>query len=79
MGFVFAASILLGGASFKRATIFHVIVGTFLFQSILVSNQPLVNKLTQSEAFKDLPEISRMIIQNGIILYALAQVGRAKK
>ena len=78
MAFVIVAALLLGGASLKRATVFHVIVGTLLFQSLLTISMPVVNDLVQDsrhrEALANLPEIARMIIQNGVILYALTRV-----
>lgn len=68
-----AAAILIGGASIRKASIAHVLIGTFLFQSIMVVAMPVANAYTTDMA--SMGEISRIIIQNGIILYALAQVG----
>jgi simple sugar transport system permease protein len=68
-----AAAILIGGASIRKASIAHVLIGTFLFQSIMVVAMPVANAFTTDMA--SMGEISRIIIQNGIILYALAQVG----
>ncbi len=70
MGFLAAASILIGGASIKRASILHVLVGTFLFQGLLVVALPVANKVA---TLGSLAEISRIIVSNGVILYALAQ------
>lgn len=72
MGFIAAAAILIGGASLKSAKISHVILGTFLFQGILVAALPVANTVA---TLGSLAEISRAIISNGIILYALAQKG----
>jgi simple sugar transport system permease protein len=74
MGFPAVAGILIGGASFRKASIANVLIGTFLFQSILVSSMPVANKLAADVS--NLAEITRLIIQNGIILYALAQAAR---
>lgn len=74
MGFPAVAGILIGGASIKKANITNVLLGTFLFQSILVSSMPVANKLASN--IPNLAEITRLIIQNGIILYALAQAGK---
>ena len=52
MAFPAAAAILIGGASLRRATIGHVIIGTFLFQSVLVVASPLFN--VREELFRDL-------------------------
>jgi len=71
MGFTSVAAILIGGATVKKASIIHVFIGTFLFQSILVVALPVANKIMVTG---DLAEISRITISNGIILYALTQI-----
>lgn len=73
MPFVAVAAILIGGASIKKASIANVIIGTFLFQATLVVAMPVANAFTADMA--SMAEISRIIIQNGIILYALTQTG----
>ncbi len=73
MPFVAVAAILIGGASIRGASIVHVVIGTFLFQGILVVAMPVANAFTTDMA--SMGEISRIIIQNGIILYALTQTG----
>lgn len=70
MGFISSAAILIGGASPKRATIFNVLLGTFLFQGIMTLGLPVANAVFPGTS---LSEILRMLISNGIILYALAQ------
>lgn len=70
MGFSCVAAVLIGGASTTRARISHVIIGTFLFQGILVIALPVANKALTGT---DLSDIMRMIISNGIILYALTK------
>jgi len=70
MGFASVASILIGGASVRRARIPHVIIGTLLFQGILVTALPVVNVVIE---IGTLPEVLRIIISNGIILYALSK------
>lgn len=70
MGFAAVASILIGGASIERASISNVIIGTLLFQGILTVALPVVNAVINVSA---LPEIIRIIITNGIILYALTK------
>lgn len=64
-----AASILIGGASLKKATISHVIIGTFLFQSLLVVALPVINVVSDGS----MAEIIRITVSNGIILYALTR------
>jgi len=73
MGFPAAAAILIGGATVKRANILNVILGAFLFQSLLVVSLPVANKII---TVGGVAEIARIIVSNGIILYALTQVGR---
>lgn len=69
MAFFAVASVLIGGASMKRITIAHVLIGNFLFQSVLVVSMPVANVI-----FSDnMSEILRIIISNGIILYALTR------
>ncbi len=64
-----AAAILIGGASIKRANIFHVIMGTILFQSLLVVALPVINVIAEGS----MSEVIRIIVSNGIILYALTR------
>ncbi|GAA0121033.1 MAG: ABC transporter permease [Clostridium argentinense] len=70
MGFAAVAAILIGGASTTSAKISHVIIGTFLFQGLLTLGLPVVNQMF-SEG--NLSEVVRIIISNGIILYALTK------
>lgn len=65
------ASILIGGASIERAKISHVLIGTLLFQSVLVIALPVINIISEGS----MSEIVRIIISNGIILYALTRSG----
>ena len=66
------SSILIGGCIGKKATIFHAILGTFLYQSIYLLSTPIANELLVPE----MSEIIRMIITNGIILYAFLKQER---
>lgn len=70
MGFHSVAAILIGGATISRAKISHVIIGAFLFQGILSVALPVVNKLMPEG---NLSDVIRIIISNGIILYALSK------
>ncbi|MDL2298476.1 ABC transporter permease [Synergistaceae bacterium OttesenSCG-928-D05] len=77
MAFFAVGSILIGGASINHALIRHVVIGTFLFQALLVTSLPVANLLVS----ENLSEVIRIIISNGIILYALSrkeQGGEAK-
>ena len=72
MAFAAIAAILIGGASAQKARISNVIIGTFLFQGLLTIALPVANQLVPVGGIS---ETLRMIIQNGVILFALAQVG----
>lgn len=76
MGFLAAAAILIGGATTSRATISHVVVGTFLFQGVLTLGMPVANALVPQST---LSETLRILISNGIILYALTKSGGASR
>jgi len=69
MAFPVVASLLIGGASVSRATLTHVVVGTVLFQSILTVALPVTSQVVAG----DFSETARLIIQNGMILYALTR------
>ena len=76
MAFPAVAAILIGGATASKASVSNVIIGVFLYQGLLTASMPVANQLFTGT---DLSEIMRMVIQNGIILYALTQVkGGAK-
>jgi len=71
MAFPAVACLLIGGASVSRATLTHVILGTVLFQSILTVALPVTSQVVTG----DFSETARLIIQNGMILYALTRKG----
>lgn len=72
VAFTAVAAILIGGGSVRRATILHVLIGTFLLQALLTVALPTVNTLFPEG---NLSEVLRVIVQYGVILYALTQVG----
>ena len=74
MGFAAVAAILIGGASVRRANVTNVIVGAVLMQALLVIALPVAGKIIVG-GIGGVAEITRIIVSNGIILYALAQVG----
>jgi simple sugar transport system permease protein len=74
MAFPAVAAILIGGASVSKAKVTHVIVGTLILQGLMATSLPVANELF---AGTDLSETLRMIIQNGVILYALMQAGKS--
>ncbi|RRD64752.1 ABC transporter permease subunit [Fretibacterium sp. OH1220_COT-178] len=69
------AAILLGGASVNKASILNVVVGTFLFQGILTMTPSVINSVLQT----DMSEVIRIIVSNGMILYALTRKVRVKR
>lgn len=75
MGFHCVAAALIGGASVGKAKISHVIIGTFLFQGILAVALPVINTVMPES---NLPDVIRIIISNGIILYALSKTKEGK-
>jgi simple sugar transport system permease protein len=62
------AAILLGGAALRKASIKNVLIGTFLFQGVIT-----VGPMVAGEAFGDIAEALRLVISNGMILYALTR------
>ncbi|HBB30131.1 MAG TPA: ABC transporter [Clostridiales bacterium] len=75
MGFHCVAAILIGGATISKAKISHVIIGTFLFQGILAVALPVANAVLPEG---NLSDVLRIIISNGIILYALSNTKGGK-
>lgn len=63
------AAVLLGGASVNKASILNVVIGTFLFQGILTMTPSVMNSIINI----DLSEILRIIVSNGMIVYALTR------
>lgn len=76
MGFIAASAILIGGASTSRCRISHVLIGTFLFQGVLTLGMPVANVLVPGSTIS---ETLRILISNGIILYALTKSGGASR
>lgn len=72
--FVFptVAAILLGGASVNKASIVNVVIGTILFQGILTMTPSVIN----SAISLDVSEVIRIIVSNGMIVYALTRKAR---
>jgi simple sugar transport system permease protein len=75
MAFPAVAAILLGGASVNKASILNVVVGTFLFQSILTMTPSVINSVLQT----DMSEVIRILISNGMIIYALTRKTKVTK
>lgn len=75
MPFPAIAALLLGGAAVGKASIKNVVIGTILFQGVLTITPPIMNNIIQS----DMSEALRMIISNGMIVYALTRVAIARE
>lgn len=69
------AAILIGGASVNKASIANVIIGTFLFQGIVTMTPTVMNSMVHM----DMSEVIRMIVSNGMILYALTRKTEGSK
>ncbi len=63
------SAILIGGASVNKASIANVIIGTFLFQGIVTMTPTVMNNMIHM----DMSEVIRIIVSNGMILYALTR------
>ena len=63
------SAILIGGASVNKASIANVIIGTFLFQGIVTMTPTVMNSVIHM----DMSEVIRIIVSNGMILYALTR------
>jgi simple sugar transport system permease protein len=75
MAFYAVAAILLGGASVNKASIWNVLIGTFLFQGICTMTPLVINNIVKT----DITEIIRMIVSNGMIIYALTRKAQVKR
>jgi simple sugar transport system permease protein len=71
MPFIIVASVLIGGATIRRAKVFDVLLGAFLFNGILAIALPLANQIIPD--IPGVPEMLRIIMTNGIILFALTR------
>ena len=63
------SAILIGGASVNKASIANVVIGTFLFQGIVTMTPTVMNNMIHM----DMSEVIRIIVSNGMILYALTR------
>ena len=69
------SAILIGGASVNKASIANVIIGTFLFQGIVTMTPTVMNSMIHM----DMSEVIRIIVSNGMILYALTRKTEASR
>lgn len=63
------AAILIGGASANKAAISHVVIGTLLYQGLVTMTPTVLNSLVQL----DISEVIRIIVSNGMVVYALTR------
>ena len=63
------SAILIGGATVNKATITNVIIGTVLFQGIVTMTPTVMNNMIHM----DMSEVIRIIVSQGMILYALTR------
>jgi simple sugar transport system permease protein len=75
MAFPAVSALLLGGASVNKASIANVVVGTFLFQGILTMTPSVFNSVLKT----DMSEVIRIVVSNGMIIYALTRKTGAGK
>lgn len=75
MAFPAVAAVLIGGASINKASITNVVVGTILFQGILTMTPSVINSILQT----DMSEVIRIVLSNGMILYALTRKGKVTR
>ena len=75
MPFAAVAAILIGGASVNKASMVNVLVGAFLFQGLLTMTPSVINSALKT----DISEVIRIIVSNGIIIYALTRKTKVAK
>ena len=63
-------ALIMGGAAVHKAGIKHAIIGTFLFQFVLILLPSLFESIFENG---NLYEVLRMLIYNGVIVYAFIQ------
>ncbi len=69
------SAILIGGATVNKATITNVILGTILFQGMVTMTPTVMNNIVHT----DMSEVIRIVVSQGMILYALTRkTGGAK-
>ena len=75
MAFPAVAAILIGGASVNKATLVNVFIGTALYQGILTMTPAIFNAVLKV----DMSDVIRIIVSNGMILYALTRRTKVAK
>ena len=75
MAFPAVAAILIGGAGVNKATITNVFIGVLLYQGILTMTPLIFNAVLKV----DMSDVIRIIVSNGMILYALTRKTKVLK
>lgn len=75
MAFPAVAAILIGGAGVNRASLSNVFIGVALYQGILTMTPLIFNAVLKL----DMSDVIRIIVSNGMILYALTRKIRGLK
>lgn len=75
MTFPAISAIVIGGATKNKATVFHALLGSYLYQTSYLLSVPIANALLIPE----MSEVVRMVVTNSIILYAFLYEGVFKK
>jgi simple sugar transport system permease protein len=75
MAFPAVAAILIGGAGVNKATLPNVFIGVALYQGILTMTPLIFNAVLKL----DMSDVIRIIVSNGMILYALTRKVKVMK
>lgn len=75
MAFPAVAAILIGGAGVNKATLANVFIGAALYQGILTMTPAIFNAVLKV----DMSDVIRIIVSNGMILYALTRKTKVAK
>ena len=75
MAFPAVAAILIGGAGVNKATLVNVFIGAALYQGILTMTPAIFNAVLKV----DMSDVIRIIVSNGMILYALTRKTKVAK
>lgn len=72
MAFPPMAAILIGGASTKKANLGNVLIGMVIYYTIITLASPVAGAIFVGDSIS---EPLRVVIQNGVVLYALTRIG----
>lgn len=75
MAFPAVAAILIGGAGVNKASLVNVFIGAALYQGILTMTPAIFNAVLKV----DMSDVIRIIVSNGMILYALTRKTKVAK